>query len=330
MRHNLLAFALVLLAALSSTARAAEPVAGDACSTANLIVTTGGPETSGVRSYLICTGGVWVLQEKVTATGSVGIGATTPAAKLHVGGEVIFGNTSLACSGTTEGAMRYNATSKYMEFCNGTAWTAAAQVQGSSPPTAPSGSGYFVMSKTQWDGNLGGISGADAKCLTELSVTNTGWNGYADANSRGLLTASKVKAFICAGGPCSNLMPLTTYYYADANSATNGGASFTTDGSGVGAPNDTVLWSAANRFGGNYYYWGGRGATSCNGGNSWPAIAGAACNGNPGALCNVWTTNSNGVQGQRGRTDTGNYARWAADVGTNCDVSANLVCFVNP
>jgi hypothetical protein len=55
-------------------------------------------------------------------SGNVGIGTASPAATLHVNGEAIIGNTSLSCSGTTEGAQRYNSTKKIMQYCNATCW----------------------------------------------------------------------------------------------------------------------------------------------------------------------------------------------------------------
>jgi len=55
--------------------------------------------------------------------GNVGIGTTTPAAKLEVNGDVKVGNSSAACSATTKGSIRYNDVSSVLEFCNGTAWS---------------------------------------------------------------------------------------------------------------------------------------------------------------------------------------------------------------
>jgi hypothetical protein len=39
------------------------------------------------------------------------------------GGAVVVGTSTTTCNGTVEGALRYNATSDVIEFCNGAAWT---------------------------------------------------------------------------------------------------------------------------------------------------------------------------------------------------------------
>lgn len=47
----------------------------------------------------------------------------TPAAPLHIWGEAIIGSQGLACSGTTEGAIRYNSAGVAVEVCDGSAWS---------------------------------------------------------------------------------------------------------------------------------------------------------------------------------------------------------------
>ena len=132
----------------------------------------------------------------------------------------------------------YNQDYHVYQFCNGTRWVMAGipTDQFATTLTTTGPYGYFVMSNGTWNGNLGDLSGADSKCLTDLT-TNTGWKGYSDANVRGLLTSGNVHAFLCNGSTCNNLNASASYLFADANNSGNGGASFTTDGSGVG-PND--------------------------------------------------------------------------------------------
>jgi hypothetical protein len=52
----------------------------------------------------------------------LGIGTSTPAAKLDVDGEIKFGNTMSPCSASNEGQQRYDAVQKLMQFCDGTSW----------------------------------------------------------------------------------------------------------------------------------------------------------------------------------------------------------------
>lgn len=126
----------------------------------------------------------------------------------------------------------------------GTSWLACGggsncTATGSYSPTTPSGSGHFVLTSTTYNGNLGGLSGADARCLTELT-TNTSWRGYASANANGQLVAGTVHAALCISN-CTNLMPLTTYFFAKVGDASAGGASFMSDSNGL-APNDSANW----------------------------------------------------------------------------------------
>lgn len=61
-------------------------------------------------------------QDAYYTNGNVGIGTTTPVAKLDVAGEVKFGNTSSTCNPANEGQQRYNSAIKNMEFCDGSTW----------------------------------------------------------------------------------------------------------------------------------------------------------------------------------------------------------------
>ena len=51
-------------------------------------------------------------------TQRVGVGVTAPHVKLDVDGEVKVGNTSITCDNLVEGGLRYNFTSKELEFCD--------------------------------------------------------------------------------------------------------------------------------------------------------------------------------------------------------------------
>ena len=259
----------------------------------------------------------------ITTTQSVGIGTTSPADRLDVNGGVKIGADSNTCSSSIKGAVRYNSTSNLLEFCNGAAWTPLEPVQSTPVETAPSGSGYFVMSGSTYDGNLyGSYTGPNSLCLTDLT-TNTGWQGYATANSRGLLTSAHVFGFFCdAYNQCNNLMPLTTYYFANAANSSAGGAYFTTDSGGLG-PNDNANWAAANYFGGNYSYFVNR---TYNSSTQWANNVDQQA-GN--STCNLFSSNSGSNYAEGGQSAYTDQNRWDSQ-GQGCTGGVHLICFVNP
>ncbi len=245
---------------------------------------------------------------------------------LEVSGSIRIGNSNETCVSGLAGGLRY-LSGTGIQYCDGASWNSLLGTQSPSPPTAPSGSGYFVLSHDSYDGNLGGQSGAHAKCLADLT-TNTGWSGYSDANSRGLLVSGKVGAFLCYGGynnPCVlNLLPLTTYYFSNAQSGMGsaGGASFTTDAGGHG-PNDSVSWGAANRFGGAYLYW--QGPRTSNSDTLWSVNSWSS-----DQNCNGWTSNGAGLYGLYAASSNTDKRRWENAGSSTCDQTHLLICYVNP
>jgi hypothetical protein len=243
--------------------------------------------------------------------------ATNGISADHSKGVLLLGSPAGAanCKAATTGAIRYNSATPAIEFCNGTVWTVLYQVQSAPAITAPAASGYFVLSHGTYNGNFGGLSAADSTCLTNIT-TNTGWLGYATANSNGQLTADKVHVFLCESGACNNLMPLTTYFFANALNSAAGGASFTTNSNGFG-PGDSNNWAAANYFSGSYIYWTGRYYTSST---QWATDTGIS------NFCGTW--NSNGGGGGMGQVGVSGYTdqnRWSS-AAPNCGNTLHLIC----
>lgn len=243
----------------------------------------------------------------------------------HWAGSVIIGLDDSPCDNSRRGAIRYESVSNYHEYCDGTQWKKfVASSSTGDPSIPPAGTGYFVLSNSTWDGNLGGLAGADAKCLSDL--TGNDWLNKADAVARGLLTASNVRAFLCLhAGTCRNTTPLATYTFAVSGNNALGGASFMTYSDSTG-PGNNQNWTGTNYFGGNVEYWSARDPS--NGTNTDKQWGSATCCG--GALdCGDWTSSSSGVSGIVGislHTDGG---RWRSSQ-ANCNVPKRLVCMVHP
>lgn len=118
-RFLTLALALFCFTAFWLSVPALAENVGDPCTGTNRAYSVSGETTS----LLICNGSTLELLEKdLSNPVRKGIGTASPAATLHVNGEAILGNTGLACSATTKGAMRYNTSTDQMQYCDGTIW----------------------------------------------------------------------------------------------------------------------------------------------------------------------------------------------------------------
>jgi hypothetical protein len=88
-----------------SPASAAEPVPGDACTTAGVYLQSGGPEVAGGRHFLVCDGTVWKSVVDYSATtGRV---------------DVDIANDTGSCTAAKTGRLRYDDAGDEWEYCDG-------------------------------------------------------------------------------------------------------------------------------------------------------------------------------------------------------------------
>jgi hypothetical protein len=286
--------------------------------------TTGAPPLNN-RAILFLDSGAYTSDSNLvySTTGNVGIGTTSPTVALDMSGKtdaisLPSGTTAQRPASPVNGMARFNTTIGKMEFYDGGQWVSYLTQVNATAPAGTGGTGYFVLSNTQWDGNLGGLAGANAKCRTELSTFN--WK-----NKPGVLDTSKVFAFLCDKSSCQTPQALVNYYYATANDTSMGGSGFSTDGSGAG-PGDRFAMTATDRFGpAGSSYWVG---TRSYGDDKW------ATNGLSNYLdCATWSSNSSSDQANKGNGTSPDIYRFTGYPGQSnetCDIPHKLICFVNP
>lgn len=188
--------------------------------------------------------------------------------------------------------------------------------------------GYFVLIGNQptnaevneFDGDLGGLAGANATCMNYL--TNYDWKGKNIAQANGMLTPDNVKAWLCDDNGCQNFRPNTPYSFAktEAGEEDTGGASFTSDSNGLYPASDTNAWDGDAHFARNTFFWTGREDDQTN----TPAT---------NIDCSNWTSNASGgtILGNTGQTTQTDAGRWNSTSGPlDCDTTEQFVCFVNP
>ncbi len=170
------AFAIVALSVIAPTAFAVDPAPGDACSTNTQVQWSGGPEASGKAYWMVCQGGAWTRMLETATSGYVGIRSAAPKTPLDVGGEMKIGDSSLPCGADAEGAIRYDATSKLIEYCNLSDWTPVlvnAQCDVTPAPFA------FVDQKSLGtsvlvESDIIPINGTDPGCTSLVSISGSG------------------------------------------------------------------------------------------------------------------------------------------------------------
>lgn len=245
----------------------------------------------------------------------------------HWAGSVIIGLDDSPCDSSRRGAIRYESVSNHHEFCDGTEWRKFVAASGSGDPSMPpADTGYFVLSAGTWNGNLGGRAGADSKCLSDLTTYD--WLNKADAVSRGLLTSTKVKAFLCTNttaASCNQALPLVTYTFAVSDSPAIGGATFTTDSDSRG-PANTQNWTGVNYFGTDARYWSNRGNGSAS---LWPTGGQSIPGSQTCASGSAYDSNSSGWNGNTGNANSAGSNRWN-DISFPCNTLQRLICMVHP
>jgi hypothetical protein len=286
---------------------------GDACSSEGSYVQESGDQ----GEFLLCDGDTleaWMKTDNATRRITI--------EKRFISSQgIIIGDDTGACSAISDaGTIRYDNAANLWEYCDGSSWLTFGAVPDSFNPN-----GYFVGTQSSWNGNLGGLSGADSKCLTELQTYD--WRGKDEV---GLLTQGRVKAFLCDSSTCNNLLANTVYQYARANDLASGGVFFRTDSSGKG-PNDSYTtdgtseickdWECPATFNFSSRYWTGRDKTTSN--HLWELTPEGTNH------CNDWASSSSGEDGLMGNhlaTDEGRWSAWTS----TCNNTRNLICIVHP
>jgi hypothetical protein len=184
--------------------------------------------------------------------------------------------------------------------------------------TATNGRYFIVLTSSTYNGNLGGLSGANSNCLSDLNANN--WQGKSDVT----LNSTTVKAWLCDGSSCQNPQASTGYVFARSGSTTSGGASLFTDASGLGpyvdwtAQSNVSPWSASIYFNSTNPYWTAR-ATGTN--TAWGSAGSTD-------TCTNWTSSNSGKKANRGDETSTTPTDWWAAGTTACNSTRRLICLV--
>lgn len=172
------------------------------------------------------------------------------------------------------------------------------------------GLGYFVEVPSTEGQPFGGISGANAKCLADL--TSLDWLGKSDAAARGALRAAFIHAWLCSAASCFDLAPNETYAYASAVHTTAGGISFVATPEGFTADDGYAYAEVFGDVSEFREYFTGR----------------FDDNGPQADTCGDWEVSTG--ETLIAVSDTPDYSEKRSKYPRACDGDARLICVVSP
>lgn len=260
------------------------------------------------KTAQFCDGTTWWSMKGAPASGDLASKDYVDAAVAAGGGGACYysrySNTCGAGFTQMPGQLFHSNQTQYV-CCSSTLTSPGVS---SGPPS------FFVLTSGSWTGNLGGLAGANAKCLVDLQAFN--WLGKDQAS----LSSTTVKAFLCDSTTCNPPLSKETYYFARSGSTNSGGDSFTTDIYARG-PLNAENWAVSSKFGSSTYtYWSNRGGSGI--GNEIWGISPSNTN-----SCNNWTSPSSGYGNIATSSSTDDY-RWVYTT-AGCHNSHKLICMVH-
>jgi hypothetical protein len=112
-----ISFAIFLAASVLQawTGPTASPPSGNVAAPIN-VGTTDQVKNAGLSLNALAVFGSSYIQ------GKLGIGTASPVVSLETPGTLKIGSGGEPCQSVTEGSLRYNSSSKVVEYCNGTVW----------------------------------------------------------------------------------------------------------------------------------------------------------------------------------------------------------------
>jgi hypothetical protein len=177
---------------------------------------------------------LWVESGVSRFGGNVGVGTSSPATTLQVAGEILPGSTGVACSSTTQGALRYNSTANALQFCDGSNWNGLPATScGGSTPTAFSFTNVTGAAvSTLTTSNIIQITGIS--CVVSTQITGSGSPQYQ-------ICADNACGTVITGWTSANASISSGQYVQMRLTSSSGGSTALTATLSIGAGSST--WS---------------------------------------------------------------------------------------